>query len=96
MSNEFAHDVAMEWARAHAEAFKREPVEFGLKAAQVYLAADVVFSELPKDLPAVTARLAALSALAEKPQLPEQTAARLLAEKEASCQVRSAGAEGSV
>ena len=96
MSNDFAHDVALEWAKAHAEGFKRAPVEFGLKAAQVYLAADLVFANLPRDLPAVTARLAALSAPAETLQLLEQTAERLAAAKEVGCPVRSADAEGSV
>ena len=60
MSIDFAHDVALEWAKAHANDFLT-PAEFGLKAAQVYLAADMAFAGDSSGVARFIERLTALS-----------------------------------
>jgi hypothetical protein len=84
MSNEFAHDVAMEWAKANSTDLSLSPAEFGVRAAQVYLAADMAFANLPGDVPRITERLAALS-------VPSETLQSLL-----RCASQSPGLPGRV
>lgn len=94
MSNEFAHDVALEWAKAHADD-RVSPVEFGLQAAQVYLAANVAFFDLVSDASKLTARLAVLSAPSEMLQALGRLSPHCPATEAASSQARSPDAEGS-